>query len=299
MYRLEMSIWTFLFLFYIYCFLGWCFESIYVSYKEKRWVNRGFMKGPFLPIYGTGAVCILFFTIPLMKSYFSVYFISVVVATLLELVVGFLMERTFKVKYWDYSNNFCNYKGYICLKSSITWGVMGLLITYVINEPFAKFINSLNTYVIIIIDLLISIVFVLDLVNSFKAAYNLSKIINLNNKLMNELNEIKIVIMASIDEKKEEFAEKRANLAIEIKEGIEKALSYTEIDDIILEKIDELRQFDIDEHLKLWRDKAEDLKERIENIDIKNINLLKRNPSAKSRLGFVKEIKERTKRKKK
>ena len=93
------------------------------------------------------------------------------------------------------------------------------------NEPFAKFINSLNTYVIIIIDLLISIVFVLDLVNSFKAAYNLSKIINLNNKLMNELNEIKIVIMASIDEKKEEFAEKRANLAIEIKEGIEKALS--------------------------------------------------------------------------
>ena len=104
--------------FYVYCFLGWIFESCYVSFRKKEWVNRGFLHGPFLPIYGSGAVMMLFVSEPFKNNLILTYFAGVVGATLLELVTGAAMEALLKVRYWDYSNQKFNYKGYICLSSS-------------------------------------------------------------------------------------------------------------------------------------------------------------------------------------
>ncbi len=75
-----------------------------MSIKKKRWVNRGFLHLPLLPLYGTGAVLILFVTLPFRGNWILTYFSGMVAATLLELVVGLGMEAIFKVKYWDYSN---------------------------------------------------------------------------------------------------------------------------------------------------------------------------------------------------
>ena len=105
--------------FYVYCFLGWIFESCYVSFRKKEWVNRGFLHGPFLPIYGSGAVMMLFVSEPFKNNLILTYFAGVVGATLLELVTGAAMEALLKVRYWDYSNQKFNYKGYICLSSSV------------------------------------------------------------------------------------------------------------------------------------------------------------------------------------
>ena len=74
--------------FYVYCFLGWIFESCYVSFRKKEWVNRGFLHGPFLPIYGSGAVMMLFVSEPFKNNLILTYFAGVVGATLLELVTG-------------------------------------------------------------------------------------------------------------------------------------------------------------------------------------------------------------------
>ena len=104
--------------FYVYCFLGWIFESCYVSFRKKEWVNRGFLHGPFLPIYGSGAVMMLFVSEPFKDNLILTYFAGVLGATLLELVTGAVMEDLLKVRYWDYSNQKFNYKGYICLSSS-------------------------------------------------------------------------------------------------------------------------------------------------------------------------------------
>lgn len=249
------------------------------------------MKGPFLPIYGSGAVTILFVTAPVVSNPVLVYVLSVIAATVLELVTGVVMERLFKVKYWDYSKDFMNYKGYICLKSSITWGFMGLFATYVINEPAMKFISSVPIVITVTLVLIITVIFVVDFAGSFKAAYNLREIILNNTKLINELNDIKTEITSVIDEKKDAVIS-------EIKDKIETALSYTEIDDIILEKIGELKKLDIDEYISKWQDKAALLKEKIKSIDKSKINLLKRNPSAKSRFGFLREIKENNKKNK-
>ena len=246
------------------------------------------MKGPFLPIYGTGAVTILYVTVPVMFSPFLVYIVSVLAATVLELLTGIAMEKMFRVKYWDYSSDFMNYKGYICLKSSITWGFMGLLVTYIINEPIANFINSVSTLFLIVITAFISVLFVYDFVVSFREAYDLRSMILNNEKLMKELNELKVNIAVAVggaSYKKEEFVE-------EVKEKIETALSYTEIDDYILEKLEELKKLEIEDYINAWKEKTNALKERVENVDLKKISILKRNPTAKSRLGFVREVRE-------
>ena len=87
--------------FYIYCFLGWVWESAYVSVIKHRFVNRGFLKGPFLPLYGSGAICILVVTIPVRGNIPLMFLIGMVSATVLEYVTGVVMERLFRVRYWD------------------------------------------------------------------------------------------------------------------------------------------------------------------------------------------------------
>ncbi|MFQ8687119.1 MAG: putative ABC transporter permease [Lachnospirales bacterium] len=286
MYTLNYNVLTFFMIFYIYCFLGWCFESTYVSIKSKKWVNRGFMKGPFLPIYGVGAVIILFATVPAMSNPFLVYVLSVISATVLEYCTGIVMEKLFKVRYWDYSKNFLNYKGYICLKSSITWGFMGILITYIVNEPVARFIDSLSNVIILIVVVILTVFFVVDFVQSFKAAYNLREIIMNNEKLMKELKELKINIAVAIGE----ADNMKDEIMSGIREKIETARSYTEIDDYILSKFEELKNLEIGECISNWKEKTDLLKKRIESVDRNKIAILKRNPNAKSNLGFVREV---------
>ena len=111
-----------LFFFYFYCFFGWVFESTYVSIKSRHFVNRGFMRGPFLPIYGSGAIMMLVVSMPFQDNLILTYLAGCAGATLLELVTGMTMEALFKVRYWDYSNQKFNYKGHICLSSTIAWG---------------------------------------------------------------------------------------------------------------------------------------------------------------------------------
>lgn len=114
--------------FFLYCFLGWVWESCYVSAKRRQWVNRGFLHGPMLPIYGTGAVIILLATIPVRDSLWLVFLLGMLAATALEYVTGAAMEALFKVRYWDYSKQPFNLNGYICLTSSLAWGAFSILL---------------------------------------------------------------------------------------------------------------------------------------------------------------------------
>ena len=119
--------------FYIYCFFGWIFESTYVSLQQRRFVNRGFLRLPMLPLYGTGAVMMLWVSLPFKSSLVMVYISGVIGATILEYVTGWGMERLFKMKYWDYSNQRFNLNGYICLSSSVAWGFLTILMNEVLH----------------------------------------------------------------------------------------------------------------------------------------------------------------------
>lgn len=121
--------------FFLYSFLGWVWESCYVSLKERRPVNRGFMHGPFLPLYGSGAVIVLLCTIEVRDHIVLVFFLGMAGATALEFVTGVVMESIFHVKYWDYSNQKLNLKGYICPAASLCWGCFSVLMVYIVHPP--------------------------------------------------------------------------------------------------------------------------------------------------------------------
>ena len=122
-----------LIVFYIYCFMGWIWESCYVSLKSHKWVNRGFLKGPFLPIYGTGAIVVLISTLRVQNNILLIFIIGMISATILEYITGALMEKLFHVRYWDYTSQPFNINGYVCLLCSLAWGVFSLLLVKVVN----------------------------------------------------------------------------------------------------------------------------------------------------------------------
>ena len=109
-----------LFFFYFYCFVGWCIESAYVSVRTRKLTNRGFMRGPFLPLYGSGAIMMLVVSMPFQDNILMVYAAGCVGATVLEYVTGVIMEALFKVRYWDYTKNKFNFQGHICLGTSLS-----------------------------------------------------------------------------------------------------------------------------------------------------------------------------------
>ena len=145
--------------FYVYCFLGWIFESTYVSLKQKRLVNRGFLRLPMLPLYGFGAVMMLWVSLPVRDSLPLVYISGFIAATALEYVTGAVMERLFKVRYWDYSSQPFQLHGYICLSSSIAWGFLTILMTDVIHDPIARTVLAVPPVILLICDFVISVLF--------------------------------------------------------------------------------------------------------------------------------------------
>ena len=164
-------------LFFFYCFCGWVWESCYVSAKQHHWVNRGFLHGPLLPIYGSGAIIILFVTLPVADNLWLVYVLGMLAATLLEYVVGAVMEQLFKVRYWDYTKQPCNLHGYICLTSSIAWGFFSILLVRFIHPPIDRLLHKLPDLLVNPLAGVIAALFIWDTVKSTKAAIDLREVL--------------------------------------------------------------------------------------------------------------------------
>ena len=178
--------------FYLYCFFGWIFESTYVSFKQHHFVNRGFLRLPMLPLYGSGAILLLWVSLPYQDNLILVYIAGFIAATALEYVTGAVMERLFKVRYWDYSDKKFNINGYICLGSSIAWGFLTIFMTEVIHKPIADFVTSLNPIVEFTFIAVISVLFVYDTVRSTKEALDLARVLESMTKLKTEAEELQI-----------------------------------------------------------------------------------------------------------
>lgn len=120
--------------FIIYSLIGWVVESVYMSFCERRPVNRGFAKGPFCPIYGCGGAIGYLLMHSLENHVIGLYFTGVILATTFEFLVGMLMKRFLHKVWWDYNDKPFNYKGIICLESSIAWGFYAVIIVRYLNR---------------------------------------------------------------------------------------------------------------------------------------------------------------------
>lgn len=250
MYNYQLQQW--LVFFFIYCFLGWCWESAYVSARKRQWVNRGFLKGPFLPIYGSGALAVLVATLPVRGYPVLVYVFGLIGATLLELVTGICMESLFHVRYWDYSNQKFNYKGHICLSSSVAWGFFSLAMIYGFHKPIEKMVLGFPYRFTNVLSFILTAAVAADFAVSFKTAMELRDILDGMERIKDEMKKLqrraKIIETFLADS-----AEKRKE-----------------------ETVEELRQIREKQHMYKERLKAEIKR----NVSVER--LLKRNPTAAS-----------------
>lgn len=133
-------------LFLYFCFYacaGWCMETVYCSILEKRFVPRGFLHGPLCPIYGVGVLLMILFFEPLKDNLVVFYLVSTVVMSAWEYFVGWFLETTTHMKYWDYSMYRFNLKGRICLWVCLVWGLLSYVCIFWIHPPVAALFDRL------------------------------------------------------------------------------------------------------------------------------------------------------------
>ena len=156
------SFFRYFILFIIYSFIGWLFEVFLTIVKEHKYVNRGFLIGPIVPIWGTGAIII---TLILKESdgIFNLLVSSAFIGTFLEYVVNVLMEKLFKARWWDYSNLPFNVNGRVWLGSSVLFGIGGMCVVLYLNPFFSLIIDSLNSFLIFYFGFILLIALTIDL----------------------------------------------------------------------------------------------------------------------------------------
>ena len=245
--------------FYFYSIFGWLFESGNVSIRQKKWVNRGFMKGPWLPLYGSGAVVILVATLPFAQYPVAVFFAGAVAATVLEYFTGVAMLELFKVRYWDYSYRKIQFQGHICLVSTIVWGLLSLLMVYIIHPWVAHLVGAVNVEVVNVVTFIITLLITYDFTNAFREAMDLRKLIiqaaELKERLEEKLEESREQLEDRLEEKKdqlgdyieEKLEERRAQLA-ERKEQLEE------------------RKEEFEEHREMFEETIAGLRESLEEM---------------------------------
>ncbi len=212
--------------FYIYCFLGWCFESGYATIKQRKLTNRGFLRGPYIPIYAFGAIFVLIITDNFQGSILSVYFSGLIAATVLEYITGYVMEKLFKVKYWDYSDHKFNLNGYISLSTSIAWGFLSVLLTEVLQVNVYRFVSMLTEHDLKISIAITSAVFFLDLILSIKAAFSIAKAYAALERAKLEFLEVKDKLSVIADELLNETQSKIIGIKDSVAERMSQANGY-------------------------------------------------------------------------
>lgn len=307
-----------LLLFYLYCFAGWVWESCYVSALKHKWINRGFLKGPLLPIYGSGAIVVLISTITVKENIFLVFIIGMIAATVLEYITGELMESIFHVRYWDYSNKPFNINGHICLLSSLAWGVFSIILVEVVNPKVANLIIMIPNEISEGIAYLMTIFITIDGVQSFNVAINLKNILiriterNETIKIIkkrievaeafinNDVKGLQERLINKLDVTQGNKNIKKQSKAQHLEAVLRKNLSITEsrirqLSDKLgayIDKLENLSYKSVEENESLRREFKEYINKlkkhegRIKNTEnkvyINSINILRRNPNAKT-----------------
>ena len=159
--------------FMLYCILGWCFESSYCSLKSGHLQNRGFCHGPWIPLYGVGSCLLVFFAHGHEGHLLYLFLLGFFGGTSLELITGLLMNHIFHMRWWDYSQNPLNFRGYICFFASIGWGVMAIFLMQVVHKFVSSIPADWSYLTFVIIDTMLYTLFIEDVVFSVIAALEL------------------------------------------------------------------------------------------------------------------------------
>ena len=143
-------------------------ESTLVSIKSKKFINRGFLIGPYCPIYGWGGLIITIYLTQYKNNILTVFFLSVVICSILEYLTSYLMEKIFKARWWDYSERKFNLNGRICGENALAFGTVSIVVLYGLNPLIEKLLSHINEKALLIITIIGLIIFISDTITSCK-----------------------------------------------------------------------------------------------------------------------------------
>lgn len=229
------NVFTLFYYFVIYSFMGWCVETVYATINKREFVNRGFLHGPFCPIYGFGTLSIIILLKPIETNYIFLFLGSVCLTSFIEYITGYILETAFNSTWWDYSDNSFNLHGRVCLSFSIIWGLVSMFILKVVHPYIVYIVNliPLNTgrilfnitLVYFIIDFTITVITIFklrSLLTQLNTAYSdlTDKLSDFKLNLGNtkDISELKIRLDALIESAEMKVSKKKSEIENIIKE---------------------------------------------------------------------------------
>ena len=206
-------------IFIIYAFIGWGAEVSFAAVDNGKFVNRGFLNGPYCPIYGCGVVIVVAVLTPIKESLFILFLGSMLLTTVLEFLTGFILEKVFHNKWWDYSDKPFNIMGYVCLKFSILWGLACTFIMKVLHPSIYKFITIIPHVLGIILLSIIMTAFFIDLGVTVSTILKFNKRLKLMDEVAQKMHQLSDEIgeniyegVTTVKEKSEEVQDKAGEL---------------------------------------------------------------------------------------
>lgn len=230
--------------FIIYSFLGWLLETVYCSLRERRFVARGFLYGPICPIYGVGVLMMLCWFAPFTDQPLIFYMVATVCMSAWEYLVGWLLETTTHIKYWDYSTRRFNLHGRICLSISLTWGVLAYLVIFWIHPVVARLTAQMSDFAIHVAGVVLLALLVADAAATIRELALLTAMLQ---KLTRMGEELQVQLALSRAELSDRLDEAREALSSRL-DGAKESLS---------DKLDEARE-SLSDHLDGARESLSD-----------------------------------------
>ncbi len=200
-------------IFIIYAFIGWCSEVSYATLDRGIFVNRGFLNGPYCPIYGVGVLVVVVTLTPLKGNLLILCVGSFLLTSIIEFVTGYIMEKIFHNKWWDYSDKPFNIKGYVCLKFSILWGLACTFIMTVIHPLIYKFIQIIPFFLGVILLSIIMAGFIADGIVTVTTITKFNRKLRIMNGIAARLKVISNEIGENIYENVSEALEKKDDIS--------------------------------------------------------------------------------------
>lgn len=188
--------------FIVYAFLGWVCEDIYCGIGKRKFINRGFLYGPYCPIYGFGALLVIYPLLMVSKHPIVVFIFGMVLTSILEYITSFVMEKLFATRWWDYSTYPFNINGRICLQNSLLFGLMALVVVYGLHPIVSRFVERIPLGFLVILLIMFTIFFVIDIVNTVIVLLRRKKVFL---KLKEDIDELRAQFESDRDILNEEF----------------------------------------------------------------------------------------------
>lgn len=220
--------------FTIFSFLGWLAETIYCFIIDKKFTYRGFLYGPVCPIYGTGALIVIFILNPVRNNIVLLFLFGVILTSSLEYITSYVMEKIFNMKWWDYSDHKFNINGRVCLLNSTLFGLLSIILMKFIEPMVVYFINEIPKDYAFKLSKLIFNIFVIDSILTIAHLLNLKEKIKNLKYIKKELENLGVVLDSYTKEElqkiKDEFESKEIkNLIQKLDRNIEESYGYKRI----------------------------------------------------------------------